>query len=117
MEEIKEKAAQELKLLALSKPKLIKVVHEEATKAKVDPKAHSSKKGDVFGDETFQRMSDIHKVDVDTLLSYLVMASNIGTSANKRLCTVMRSMIESHPDKEKLKLKKVKLEAIGYSLN
>nr|GEY68454.1 copia protein [Tanacetum cinerariifolium] len=29
---------------------------------------------DVFGDEAFQRMSDIHKVDVYTLLSYLVMA-------------------------------------------
>ncbi|GKB67200.1 hypothetical protein Tco_0928612 [Tanacetum coccineum] len=30
---------------------------------------------------------------------------------------VMRSMIESHPDEEKLKLKKVMLEAIGYLLN
>ncbi|GJY67672.1 hypothetical protein Tco_0470654 [Tanacetum coccineum] len=57
------------------------------------------------------------KVDVDTLLSYLVMASNIDTLANQRFCAVMRSMIESHLDKEKLKSKKVKLEAIGYSLN
>ncbi|GKB11434.1 hypothetical protein Tco_0845357 [Tanacetum coccineum] len=32
---------------------------------------------DVFGDEAFQRMSDIHKVDVETLLTYLVMSSNI----------------------------------------
>ncbi|GKD60088.1 hypothetical protein Tco_1297597, partial [Tanacetum coccineum] len=29
---------------------------------------------DVFGDETFQRMSDINKVGVDALLTYLVMA-------------------------------------------
>nr|GEX38047.1 hypothetical protein [Tanacetum cinerariifolium] len=39
------KAAQEAKLLALSKPELINVVHEEATNAGVDPKAFSSKKG------------------------------------------------------------------------
>ncbi|GJW90017.1 hypothetical protein Tco_0167570 [Tanacetum coccineum] len=71
---------------------------------------------DVFSDEAFQRMSDIQKVDMDTLLSYLVMASNINTLANQRFCTVMRSMIESHPDKGKLKSKRVKLEAIRYSL-
>ncbi|GJW92754.1 hypothetical protein Tco_0172426 [Tanacetum coccineum] len=44
MEERKEKASQQVKLLALSKLVLIKVVHEEATKAKVVPKALSSKK-------------------------------------------------------------------------
>ncbi|GKC49879.1 hypothetical protein Tco_1072624 [Tanacetum coccineum] len=43
---------------------------------------------DVFGDEAFQRMSDIHK-----------------------------SLIDSHPDKEKPKSKRAKLEAVGYSLN
>ncbi|GKC59057.1 hypothetical protein Tco_1086655, partial [Tanacetum coccineum] len=41
-EEDLEKAVREAKL---SKPELIKVVHEEATKARVDPKALSSKKG------------------------------------------------------------------------
>ncbi|GKC43506.1 hypothetical protein Tco_1061228 [Tanacetum coccineum] len=30
---------------------------------------------DVFGDEVFQRMSDIHKVNIETLMTYLVMAS------------------------------------------
>ncbi|GJV79322.1 hypothetical protein Tco_1515192 [Tanacetum coccineum] len=29
----------------------------------------------------------------------------------------LRSLIDSHPDKEKLKSKKVKLEVVGYSLN
>ncbi|GKC82338.1 hypothetical protein Tco_1138055 [Tanacetum coccineum] len=71
----------------------------------------------VFGDEAFQRMSDIHKVDVDTLLTYLVMASNVNTPANQRFCMVLRSLIDNHPDKEKLKSKRVKLEAVGYSLN
>ncbi|GJU54031.1 hypothetical protein Tco_1227745 [Tanacetum coccineum] len=72
---------------------------------------------DVFGDEAFQRMSDIHKVDVETLLTYLVMASNISTPANQRFCLELRSLIDSHPDKEKLKSKKVKLKAVGYSLD
>ncbi|GJT70768.1 hypothetical protein Tco_1030054 [Tanacetum coccineum] len=72
---------------------------------------------DVFGDHAFQRISNIHKVDVDTLLSYLVMATNINTLDNQRFCAVIRSMIDSHLDKEKLKSKRVKLEAIGYSLN
>ncbi|GKA29920.1 retrovirus-related pol polyprotein from transposon TNT 1-94 [Tanacetum coccineum] len=65
---------------------------------------------DIFGDEAFQRMSDVHKVDVETLLTYLVMASNISTLAYQRFCLALRSLIKSHPDKEKLKSKKVKLE-------
>ncbi|GKD45066.1 hypothetical protein Tco_1269711 [Tanacetum coccineum] len=72
---------------------------------------------DIFGDEAFQRMSDVHKVDVETLLTYLVMASNISTLAYKRFCLALRSLIKSNPDKEKLKSKKVKLEYVGYKLN
>ncbi|GJT87049.1 hypothetical protein Tco_1068766 [Tanacetum coccineum] len=45
MEKRKQKALQEAKLLEISKHELIKVIHEEATKAEVDPKALSSKKG------------------------------------------------------------------------
>ncbi|GKF59729.1 hypothetical protein Tco_0176515, partial [Tanacetum coccineum] len=58
---------------------------------------------DVFGDEAFQRMSDIHKVDVDTLLTYLVIASHVNTPANQRFHMILRSLIDSHNDKEKLK--------------
>ncbi|GJT19675.1 hypothetical protein Tco_0878381 [Tanacetum coccineum] len=72
---------------------------------------------DIFSNHAFQRISDIHKMDVDSLLSYLMMASNIDTPENQRFCAIMRSMIASHPNKEKLKSKKVKLEAIGYSLD
>ncbi|GKC25443.1 hypothetical protein Tco_1027593 [Tanacetum coccineum] len=67
--------------------------------------------------EAFQRISDIHKVDVETLLSYMVMSSNVNTPANQRLCIVLRSLIDNHPDKEKLKSKKVKFEVVGYSLD
>nr|GEW72494.1 hypothetical protein [Tanacetum cinerariifolium] len=62
---------------------------------------------DVFGDEAFQRMNDIHKVDVDTVLTYLVMASNESTPVNQMFCLALRSLIDNHPDKEKLKSKKV----------
>ncbi|GJY74283.1 hypothetical protein Tco_0478714 [Tanacetum coccineum] len=72
---------------------------------------------DIFGDEAFQRMSDMHKVDFDTLLTYLVMASNVNTPANQRFFLALSSLIESYTDKKKLKSKRVKLEAVGYSLN
>ncbi|GJX63411.1 VIER F-box protein 2 [Tanacetum coccineum] len=72
---------------------------------------------DVFGDEAFQRMSDIHKVDVETLLTYPVMASNIGTPANQKFYLALRSLIENHLDKERLKSKRVILEAVGYKLD
>ncbi|GJX69537.1 hypothetical protein Tco_0305264 [Tanacetum coccineum] len=44
---------------------------------------------DIFGDHAFQRWEDIHK---------------------------LRKLIADHPDQEKLKSKKVKLEALGYHL-
>ncbi|GJU00866.1 hypothetical protein Tco_1111204 [Tanacetum coccineum] len=71
---------------------------------------------DVFGDEAFQRMSDIDKVRVDALLTYLVMASNITTPENTRFYLKLRKLIEEHPDQEKLQSKKVKLESVGYKL-
>ncbi|GKA34676.1 hypothetical protein Tco_0721105 [Tanacetum coccineum] len=37
---------------------------------------------DVFGDQAFQRVSDIHKVEVESLLGYMVMAGNIRTPEN-----------------------------------
>ncbi|GJU50444.1 hypothetical protein Tco_1219999, partial [Tanacetum coccineum] len=64
---------------------------------------------DVFDDKAFQRMSDINKVGVETLLTYLVMASNITTLENTRFCLKLRKLIDDHLDQEKLKSKKVKL--------
>ncbi|GJR67188.1 hypothetical protein Tco_0013253 [Tanacetum coccineum] len=72
---------------------------------------------DVFGDEAFQRMYDMNKVGVDTLLTYLVMASNITTLENARFCLKFRKLITDLPDQEKLKSKKVKLESVGYKLD
>ncbi|GJS29606.1 hypothetical protein Tco_0490226 [Tanacetum coccineum] len=72
---------------------------------------------DAFEEQAFQRVSDIHKVEVEMLLGYLVMAGNINTPENQRFCILMRSMIDKHPDRERLKLKRDKLEAIGYLFN
>ncbi|GKE10424.1 hypothetical protein Tco_1413975 [Tanacetum coccineum] len=69
---------------------------------------------DVFGDQAFQRWNDIHKVRVDFLVSYLVMALMVKTEENARFSLKLRKLIVDHLDQEKLKSKKVKLEAVGY---
>ncbi|GJU58614.1 hypothetical protein Tco_1236380 [Tanacetum coccineum] len=40
---------------------------------------------DAFEEQYFQRVSGIHKVEVETLLGYLMMAGNINTPENQRL--------------------------------
>ncbi|GJV60604.1 retrovirus-related pol polyprotein from transposon TNT 1-94 [Tanacetum coccineum] len=62
----------------------------------------------------FQRWDDIHKVRVDSLVSYLVMALMVKTKKNARFSLKLRKMIVDHLDQDKLKSKKVKLEALGY---
>ncbi|GJY05407.1 hypothetical protein Tco_0371347 [Tanacetum coccineum] len=125
------KATKEAKLLEMNKSELIKVVNEEAAKAGVNPKILTRIPGlecnrslpegtpfinnleikqpengmffkDVFGDEAFQRISDIRKADVETLLTYLVMASNISTPANQRLNhSVRRFSVNDVPELKK----------------
>ncbi|GJV86885.1 hypothetical protein Tco_1530823 [Tanacetum coccineum] len=65
----------------------------------------------------WSRMNDMHKVNIETLLTYLVMDSNITTPENTRFCLKLRNMIAEHPNQEKLKSKKVKLELVGYKLD
>ncbi|GJR28457.1 hypothetical protein Tco_1104689 [Tanacetum coccineum] len=72
---------------------------------------------DVFGDQAFQRWNDIHKVGVDSLVSYLVMALIVKTEENARFSLKLRMLIVVHPDQEKLKSKKVKLETLGYQID
>ncbi|GJX14515.1 hypothetical protein Tco_0206273 [Tanacetum coccineum] len=57
--------------------------------------------------------NDIHKAGVDSLVSYLVMASMVKTLENARFGLKLRKFIVEHPDQEKLQSKKVKLEALG----
>ncbi|GKD10800.1 hypothetical protein Tco_1190485, partial [Tanacetum coccineum] len=71
----------------------------------------------VFGDQAFQRWNDIHKIGIDSLVSYLVMASMIKTPENARFSLKLKKLIAEHPDQEKLQSKRVKLEAVGYILD
>ncbi|GJY71369.1 hypothetical protein Tco_0475072 [Tanacetum coccineum] len=71
---------------------------------------------DVFDDQAFQRWNDVHKVRVDSLVSYLVMASN-KTQENAKFSLKLRKLIAEHLDQEKLQSKKVKLEALGYKFD
>nr|GEV95918.1 hypothetical protein [Tanacetum cinerariifolium] len=70
---------------------------------------------DVFGDQAFQRCNDIYKVGVDSLVSYLVMASMIKTLENARFCLKLKKLIAEHPDQEKLQSKKVNWKPLGTS--
>ncbi|GJZ59406.1 hypothetical protein Tco_0615222 [Tanacetum coccineum] len=66
----------------------------------------------VFGDQAFQKWNDIHKVRIDSMVSYLVMALMIKTLENARFTLKLKKLIDEHPDQEKFKSKKVKLEAV-----
>nr|GEU39268.1 retrovirus-related Pol polyprotein from transposon TNT 1-94 [Tanacetum cinerariifolium] len=70
-----------------------------------------------FGDRAFQRWSDIDKVGMEALVLYLVAAFMVKSPENARFSMKLRKLISEHPDKEKLKLNKVKLEALGYKLD
>ncbi|GKA78239.1 hypothetical protein Tco_0784776 [Tanacetum coccineum] len=72
---------------------------------------------DVYGDQAFQIWNDIHKVRVDSLVSYLVIASMVKTLENARSGLKLRKFFAEHPDQEKLQSKKVRLEALGYKLD
>ncbi|GKD95348.1 hypothetical protein Tco_1375185, partial [Tanacetum coccineum] len=72
---------------------------------------------DEFSDQAFQRWSDIDKVRMEALVSYLVAASMVQSPENARFSMKLKKLIAEHPDQEKLKSKKVKLEAIGYEMN
>ncbi|GKB47237.1 hypothetical protein Tco_0897990 [Tanacetum coccineum] len=72
---------------------------------------------DEFGDQAFQRWSDINKVGMEALVSYLVAASMVKSTENARFSMKLRKLVAEHPDQEKLKSKKVKLEALRYKMD
>nr|GEU55520.1 hypothetical protein [Tanacetum cinerariifolium] len=56
-----------------------------------------------FGDQAFQRWSDINKVGMKALVSYLVAASMVKSPENARFSMKLRKLIAEHLDQEKLK--------------
>nr|GEU74021.1 hypothetical protein [Tanacetum cinerariifolium] len=163
-EEKIKKAKEEARLLAINKPKVIKVIREEAKKLRIHLKEAITAKAvyrgfdgrtfDVhnpfafgeFGifeldelreiiprkkntvvkdlmnylsqsDQAFQRWSDINKVGMEAIVSYLAADSMVQSPENERFSMKLKKLIAEHPDQEKLKSKKVKLEALGYETN
>ena len=70
-----------------------------------------------FGNEAFQRWSDIELAGIDAMVGYLVMAANIKTIENAKFSLGLRKKIAEHLDQEKLKSKKMKLEKLRYCLD
>ncbi|GJX72105.1 hypothetical protein Tco_0309276 [Tanacetum coccineum] len=48
---------------------------------------------------------------------HILTASMVKTPENARFSLKLKKLIVEHPDQEKLKSKKVKLEALGYEIN
>nr|GEV06855.1 hypothetical protein [Tanacetum cinerariifolium] len=71
---------------------------------------------DKLGDQAFQRWSDIDKVRMEALVSYLVAATMVKSPENARFSMKLRKLIAEHLDQEKLKSNKVKLEALEYNM-
>nr|GFA99664.1 protein kinase superfamily protein [Tanacetum cinerariifolium] len=61
---------------------------------------------DVFGDEAFQKVYDIHKVETTALLGYKMMAYCDKTPANQKFVTLIDKMISERLDKHTLATKK-----------
>ncbi|GJU45374.1 hypothetical protein Tco_1202640 [Tanacetum coccineum] len=70
-----------------------------------------------FGDQAFQRWSDVDKVGMEALVSYLVAASMVKCPKNARFNIKLTKLIAEQLDQEKLKSKKVKLEALRYNMD
>ncbi|GKE85706.1 hypothetical protein Tco_1559448 [Tanacetum coccineum] len=72
---------------------------------------------DKFGDRAFQRWSDIDKVGMKALILYLAAASMVQSPENARFSMKLKKLIAEHPNQEKFKSNKVKLEALGYKMD
>ncbi|GJT30802.1 hypothetical protein Tco_0911077 [Tanacetum coccineum] len=55
-----------------------------------------------FGEEAFQRVDDVYKVETETLLVYKVMASNVKTDEKLRFNMLISEMINKNHDKGRI---------------
>ncbi|GKB42845.1 hypothetical protein Tco_0887787 [Tanacetum coccineum] len=61
-----------------------------------------------------KEVSDIGKIETETLLGYKIRALNVKSQENQRFIVMINKMIDERPDKDKLTSKKVKLETLYY---
>ncbi|GKE80563.1 hypothetical protein Tco_1550563 [Tanacetum coccineum] len=68
---------------------------------------------DEFGEPTFQRASDVYKVETTTWFRYKMMELLDSSLANVKNFELVDQMIQEHPDKHILLTNQAKLELIG----
>ncbi|GJT65153.1 retrovirus-related pol polyprotein from transposon TNT 1-94 [Tanacetum coccineum] len=134
------KAVEEAKLLAMYRPEVIKVVREEAKKLGINPKeaiftkaipeqASSQTSGRKRKHMELELKVKVPRLECNRSLpegvpfvnnmvieepEYGIFFTDVKTEDNARFSLELRKLIADHPDQEKLKSKKVKLEALGY---
>ncbi|GJV74654.1 hypothetical protein Tco_1506238 [Tanacetum coccineum] len=64
--------------------------------------------------EIYIVVSEIERVETETLMGYKMMALNVKSLKNYRFIVLMNRMIDERLEKDKITSKKVKLEALGY---
>nr|GEX18011.1 hypothetical protein [Tanacetum cinerariifolium] len=82
-----------------------------------EPKHSTDANIEFIGSSIPKPSSDINKVGMKALISYPVVASMVHSPKNTRFNMKLKKLIAEHPDQEKLKSKKVKLEALGYEMD
>ncbi|GJW04515.1 hypothetical protein Tco_1563371 [Tanacetum coccineum] len=106
-EEKIKKAVEEAKLLAMTKSKLIKVIHEEASKAGIDPKVLESTKGG----QDFQNIQDVemkvlnreHSQNVKKVIEVKKKRiDNYMRTISGKDCTLRHTPLPEHPNSESL---------------
>ncbi|GJZ76352.1 hypothetical protein Tco_0641024, partial [Tanacetum coccineum] len=70
---------------------------------------------DELADNTFQRVSDIHKVKTTTIMGYKIIAFYNKLLSNQKFVALMDKIILKRLDKHTLASKKSKLELVGYT--
>ena len=72
---------------------------------------------DGFGDQAFQRWSDIDQAGITSMVGFLMLAAPVQSPENARFVHDMKIKIKEHPDQHLLESKRQKLETLGYHLD
>ena len=72
---------------------------------------------DGFGDQAFQRWSDIDQAGITSMVGFLMLAAPVKTSENQRFVHDLKIKIKERPDQHLLESKKQKLENLGFHLD
>ena len=72
---------------------------------------------DSFGDQAFQRWTDIDKAGIKSMVGFLMLASPLQNPENARFFHDLKIKIREHPDQHLQESKRQKLELLGFPLD